>query len=104
MPDDKLEKLTGDLMEAVLSEYFAEHEYVDFERLPEDIRRELELFNRLVEDSDRLKGSIFGLVDFLDRVDCSPEQKVLLVARQYFLMGWKARGAVDDAAELEKLN
>ena len=95
------------------------------EILEGDVWGEIELFNKHVMASDRIKGELFGIVAALydEGAAGETEQAILLerfqgllksgkisehqvqlvtqACRQFFFLGWHSRGAVEDAEKMK---
>lgn len=93
-------------LEAALSEYLERWILSD-----EEAQERLSWFQDAVKRSDSLEGSILGFMDLFneplpaDDVERLEEarNRVIIIAAQFFFLGWNARGAIEDAGRMKGL-
>jgi hypothetical protein len=124
--ENSIRKLTPEIIEACMDRDTAEIiGRTDEDVLAGDVWGEIELFEKYVMASDKIRGELFGIISALydSQADGATKQSVLMkrfqelvgsgkvtehqvqlvtqACRTFFFLGWHARGAIEDA---EKMN
>jgi hypothetical protein len=127
MDDLSIRKLTTEILEAVIDKDWHVPGMSHEEMLASDFWAEAEIFDGIAMNSERLRetlgGTFWMVYDDMAESEGSAQQiscrlpemtlskelmdtrvaKILAVCRNFFLLGWHARGAAEEAEQLKRM-
>ncbi len=101
-----LEKLTVDVLDAALEGFAFDELNPDRTALSEDGKQEIGIMDKLYSESLQLQGTFLAFEDLINnkyKEEYSVLEKIQVIFKTGFIVGWNARGAIEESAALKKL-